>query len=400
LDRRQFLRAGALAGAGVLAGPFLNRGRFSLFADDRVEHSARAVELVGRSMVIDMLGLLTLDWPKLYAWQREPGGFGPVDLQKLQRSGVNVFHPAVEPNEPHPYEATRDWIAGWNRLLATRSDCFLRIDGARDLQRVREEGKAGILVGFQNSDHFRTVEDVQRFHALGQRVSQLTYNARNRLGCGCRESRDTGLTAYGAQIVEAMNRAGMAVDVSHCSERTCLDAFTVSRRPVLVTHSNCRALAANPRCKSDEVIRAMAARGGVMGITVVPAFVSSRQPATIEHVLDHFDRVARLAGVEHVGLGSDVDLDAVDPRTGRVRSRYDVRGLVQARRVFDLTEGLIRRGYGERSIELILGGNFQRALDEIWKPERPRDLTPGPSPEGEGSKAISSSPSPSGEGLG
>jgi membrane dipeptidase len=369
LNRREFLRAGALASAGVLAAPFINRGRYSLFADDRVDHSARAAELVGRSMVIDMLGLLTLDWPKLHSWQREPAGFKPSDLQKLQRSGVKVFHPAVEPNQPRPYDATLQWITGWNRLLAKRSDCFLRVGAAGDLQRVREEGKAGILIGFQNSDHFRTVDDVGKFHALGQRVSQLTYNARNRIGCGCRESSDSGLTSYGAQIVEAMNHTGMAIDVSHCSDRTCLDTFAVSRKPVLVTHSNCRALAAHPRCKSDAVIRAMAARGGVMGITVVPAFVSSRQPATVENVLDHFDRVARLAGVEHVGLGSDVDVDALDPRTGRVRARYDVRGLAPARRVFDLTEGLIRRGYSDHAIEMILGGNFQRVLGEIWSAE-------------------------------
>jgi membrane dipeptidase len=367
LNRREFLRAGLLAGGGVLAAPLINRGRYDLFADGRSTYSARAAELVGRSMVIDMLGLLTLDWPKLYSWQRAPEAFGPSDFQKLQSSGVRVFHPAVEPNEPRPHEASLDWISGWNRLLANRPDCFLRVDSAPDLQRVRGEGKIGILIGFQNSEHFRTVDDVARFHDLGQRVSQLTYNVRNRFGCGCRESRDTGLTTLGARIVEAMNRVGMAVDVSHCSERTCLDAFAASRKPVLITHSNCRALADHPRCKSDTVIRAMAARGGVMGITAVPAFVSPRRPATVEDVLDHFDRVARLAGVEHVGLGTDADPDTVDPRTGRVRARYAVRGLEPARRVFDLTEGLIRRGYSDAAIELILGGNFQRVLTEIWK---------------------------------
>jgi len=376
LHRREFLRAGALASASVLAAPFLNRGRFNLFADERVkpsapEYSARAIELVGRSMVIDMLGLLTLDWPKLYAWQRDPAAFKSSDFQKLQSSGVKVFHPAVEPNEPRPYEATLQWISGWNRLLTSRPDVLLRIDGAEDFQRSRELGKIGILVGFQNSDHLRTVDDVERFHAIGQRVSQLTYNARNRIGCGCREAQDSGLSPYGVQIVEAMNKVGMAIDVSHCSERTCLDTFAVSKRPVLITHSNCQALAANPRCKSDAVIRAMAARGGVMGITAVAAFVNSRGPATVEHVLNHFDRVVRLAGVEHVGLGSDVDLDALDPRTGRVQARYQVRGLAPARRVFDLTEGLIRRGYDDRAIELILGGNFQRALAEIWSTPRP-----------------------------
>jgi membrane dipeptidase len=380
LNRRDFLRAGALAGVGVLVAPLINRGRYRLFADERVEHSARAVELVGRSIVIDMLGLLTLDWPKLYSWQRAPEGFGPADLRKLQGSGIRVFHPAVEPNDPRPYEASREWIAGWNRLVATRSDCFLRIDSARDLGRTRDEGKIGILVGFQNSDHFRTLDDVADFHALGQRLSQLTYNARNRLGCGCWEPRDTGLEPYGAQVVAAMNRVGMAVDVSHCSDRTCLDAFAASRKPVLITHSNCRALAENPRCKSDAVIRAMAARGGVMGITAVAAFVSPRRPATLDDVLNHFDRVARLVGVEHVGLGSDLDLDALDPSTGRIRARYDVRGLTPARRVFDLTEGLIRRGYTDGAIELILGGNFRRVLTEIWALTPPNPLSPDPTP--------------------
>jgi membrane dipeptidase len=346
----------------------VNRGRFRLFADDRVLHSARAVELVGRSMVIDMLGLLTLDWPKLWAWQRDPAAFGPAEFQKLRGSGVKVFHPAVEPNDPQPYKAALDWLSGWDRLLQRRPDYLVRIESGGDFQRVQAERKLGILVGFQNSDHFRAAADVASFHTLGQRVSQLTYNARNRIGCGCFEPEDSGLTPFGAEVVAAMNRAGMVVDVSHCSERTCLDAFAVSRQPVLITHSNCRTLSANPRCKSDTVIRAMAERGGVMGITAVAAFVSRRLPATVEDVLDHFEYVARRVGVEHVGLGSDVGLDALDPRTGRLPARYEVRGLPPARRVFDLTEGLIRRGYDDRAIELILGGNFQRALNRIWGP--------------------------------
>jgi membrane dipeptidase len=165
----------------------------------------------------------------------------------------------------------------------------------------------------------------------------------------------------------------MVVDVSHCSDRTTLQAVEVSRQPVLVTHSNCRALVAHPRCKSDAVIRQVAARGGVMGITVIPAFVKQGQPAHVDDVLAHFDHVTRLVGVEHVGLGSDADLDAIDPRTNRTRPRYVVRGLRHARRTFDITEGLLRRGYRDQQIELILGGNFRRALNEIWnvKPAAP-----------------------------
>ncbi|HEX4963843.1 MAG TPA: membrane dipeptidase [Thermoanaerobaculia bacterium] len=369
MNRRQFLRAGLLAGTGALAGPMINRGRFSLFADGRRDHSSRAVELVGRSMVIDMLGLLTLDWPKLYGWQRDPAAFGSSDLKKLRSSGVRVFHPAVDPNSADPYAAAVGWMEGWNRLLDRRSDAFLRIAGAPDLKRMHDcagQGKVGIVLGFQSSGHFRTVDDVARFYGLGQRVSQLTYNSRDRLGCGCFEERDSGLTAFGAQVVAAMNRLGMAVDVSHCSERTSLDAIAASIRPVLVTHSNCRALVAHPRCKSDAVLRALAARGGVMGITTVAAFVSPHRHPTVEDLLNHFDHVARTVGVEHVGIGSDTDVDAADPATGRPLARYALHGLAPARRVFDLAEGLVRRGYGDDAIELILGGNFRRVLGEIW----------------------------------
>lgn len=363
------MRAGLLAGTGVLAAPMVNRGRFNLFADGRTGVSARAVDLVGRSMVIDMLGLLTLDWPKLYGWQREPATFSQADYLKLRQTGVRVFHPAVEPNEANAYAAALRWTTGWNRFLGAHPEYLLRMDSAADFARAGAdagtEGRIGILIGFQNADHFRTAADVETFHGVGQRVSQLTYNSRNRLGCGCKEAQDDGLTAYGAEIVAAMNRVGMVVDISHTAERTSLDAIRVSRQPVLITHSNCRALVAHPRCKSDRVIKAMAERGGVMGITVIPAFLKSGQPARIDHVLDHFDHVVRVAGIEHVGIGSDADVDAIDPRTNRVRPRYNVLGLQHPRRVFELTEGLIRRGYTDRQIELVLGGNFQRALGEI-----------------------------------
>lgn len=344
----------------------INRGRFSLFADSPTDTSARAIDLVGKSLVIDMLGLLTLDWPKLYGWQRQPATFSEADFLKLLKTGVRVFHPAVEPNEANAYEAALRWTTGWNRFLSAHPQYLVRVDSTADLKRAAEEWKIGLLIGFQNADHFRTAADVETFYEVGQRVSQLTYNSRNRLGCGCKETEDSGLTPYGAEIVAAMNRVGMVVDISHSSERTTLDAVRASRKPVLITHSNCRALVAHPRCKSDKVIRAVAKSGGVMGITVIPAFLKSGQPARLGHVLDHVDHVVRVAGIEHVGLGSDADVDAIDPRTNRVRPRYDVVGLKHSRRVFDLAEGLIKRGYTNQHIEMILGGNFQRALNDIW----------------------------------
>jgi membrane dipeptidase len=137
------------------------------------------------------------------------------------------------------------------------------------------------------------------------------------------------------------------------------------------------------RCKSDRVIRLLAAGGGVMGITMVRAFVSLRPQPTLDDVLDHFDHVVKLVGPEHVGIGSDVDVDAADPRTGQVRAEYAIRGLHPATRVFQLAEGLLRRGYTERDAELVLGGNFVRVLsatwpDDSWGPASPRDLQRDP----------------------
>jgi membrane dipeptidase len=193
---------------------------------------------------------------------------------------------------------------------------------------------------------------------MGQRVSQLTYFP-NRIGGGSSDPRDGGLTEYGAQIVERMNQVGMAVDISHCADRTTLDAIAASRKPVLITHSNCRALAPGvARCKPDEVIRAAARNGGVLGITAVRRFVRAAGNVTIEDVLDHFDHAVKLVGVEHVGLGSDFDLDP--------HPSYDIPGLNHSNRVYELTEGLLRRGYADRDVSLMLGGNFQRTLQQIW----------------------------------
>jgi membrane dipeptidase len=163
-----------------------------------------------------------------------------------------------------------------------------------------------------------------------------------------------------------MNRVGMAVDISHCGDRTSLDAIEASRKPVLVTHSNCRALVPNSaRCRTDEAIRRMAVKGGVMGVTMVRIFVRAGGPATMEDVLDHIDHVANVAGVEHVGVGSDVDLDGRDLSIRSTR-KFDLDGIDYAKKIYDLTEGLVRRNYSSDDIELILGGNFERALSEVW----------------------------------
>jgi membrane dipeptidase len=355
----------------------INRGYFRLSgATPARTYSARALDLVQRSVVIDMLGLLTLDWQKLRVWQKGAGDFDRAEFAKLKRSGINVFHPAVDFGDPNPRRAAHDCMTDWNTFLSKHNSDFLPILSASDIARVKVDGKVGVLLGMQNSDHFQSLSDVHYFHLLGQRVSQLTYNSKNSIGNGCTVRPDEGLTEFGRKVVAEMNLAGMAVDVSHSGDQTSLDACTVSTKPVLITHSNCRALVpAHPRCKTDETIRAVARTGGVMGITSIRSFVRSSGPTTLEDALRHFDHVARLVGVEHIGLGSDTDLDGRD-HGNPARARFDIQGLNHPLRIYDLTQGLINRRYSDRSIELILGENFKRALGDIWQ----KSITPVTSP--------------------
>jgi membrane dipeptidase len=305
-----------------------------------------------------------LDYRKLLVWETDPGRFRQADFLRLRDSGITVFHPAVGYTAGDIYtESLRD-ITGWNAFIAAHGE-FQRIEGVAHFKQAKALGKVGILIGQQNSAHFRTVEDVDRFHNLGQRVSQLTYSG-NTIGGGSSDPRDYGLSIYGVQIVERMNEVGMAVDISHCGDRTTMNAIEASRKPVLVTHSNCRALVpGSARCKTDEAITHMAAKGGVMGITMVRSFVRAAGRVTIEHVLDHIDHLTKLVGVEHAGIGSDVDLDGRDTVVHPTR-RFDLDGIDYAKKIYDLTEGLVSRNYSSRNIELILGGNFERALTETW----------------------------------
>jgi len=274
MTRREVLRRAAVAGGAMLAAPMFNRGRYSVFAGSPDEYSARAIELVKRSTVIDMLGVLTLNFAKGTKWFADPESFTAADLQPFKDSGINVFHMAIGLGGTDAYMETLKYFASWNGFIADQGEHFTRIDSAADFDRVKKSGKVGILLGLQNSSQFRTPEDVDFFRGLGQRVSQLTYNARNLIGNGSTERRDEGISDFGVAIIERMNKVGMAVDVSHCGDRTTLDAFEISKKPVLITHSNCRALVpGHPRLKTAEAIKKVGAGGGSMGITGVRVFV-------------------------------------------------------------------------------------------------------------------------------
>lgn len=365
------LQGAALLGLGA-GFPMINIGRYAMAGAQERAYSARAVDLVDRSLVIDMLGIPRIDFrPEAYS-----NPLSDEEVAQFRASGINAIHNAVGvPTR----EAAIAFLAAQQGFAGRQPDLFRLVDTAEDLDRAKREGRVAMIMGLQNAP-FETVEDVAYFHGLGLRCAQLTYNSQNRVGSGSTDRADGGVSSYGAQIIAAMNEARMLIDVSHCGDRTTLDAIQLSPRAIAITHSNCRALTDHPRNKTDEAIRALAAKGGVMGITGVRMFVRDREPTNVGHIVDHIEHVARLVGIEHVGIGSDSDLNGYDDMppdqyarlkasydsSYAFRERVDTDGFDHPRKIYDLTEELIRRGHADDDIALILGGNFRRLLGATW----------------------------------
>lgn len=378
--RRRFLR-----NVGVSAT--LLRGRFPLFAQSQTEYSARAITLLQEATVVDLLNQFRFaDYsekpPLSELWLTKPETFRSSDAAIYQRSGIHAF---ALGHGPQSYEDGLRFFARWNGFVAEHPSVLLRIASAQDFSRAHAEKKIGILLSTQDSRHFRKPDDVNEFFGLGQRLAQLTYNFNNSVGSGFLERRDGGLSVFGLSIMQRMEKVGMAVDLSHCGDQTTLDALDAATRPVIFTHATCRSVIdGHMRAKTDEAIAKLAKTGGVIGINFVRFLVREREPVNVGHVLDHFDHVRKLVGVQHLAVGSDLDvLGRAQPTGGgmqpqnqpnfdRYRFHVDkpehlgVTGLDHPQRMFDLTEGLIARGYSDADIKLILGGNAVRVLSEIW----------------------------------
>lgn len=368
---RRRLLGGAVA---AVAAPFLNLGSHRVFADTTKMYSTRVVDLVRESLVIDMLAPLTLSLTPQYA----ASTLSAADVAMFRESGINAFHHSVGIG---PYDEVMDFFAEWNGFIGRNSGLFALVNQVGDIDQAKANGKIAVIMGQQDADHFRTADDVKHFYQIGQRVSQLTYNAQNLLGSGSTERVDGGVTDFGIEIIKAMNEVGMLVDVSHSGDRTTLDAIELSPKPIAITHSNCRALNNHPRLKTDEAIKALAAKGGVMGISGVRMFIKATEPTTIEDMVNHIDHVVRLVGPEHVGIGSDADLLGYDKMPAEenkqlrasykasyaFRDKIDTDGYDNPKKIYALTDALVRRGYSNHDIVLILGGNFRRLLAGTWK---------------------------------
>lgn len=294
-------------------------------------------------------------------------------------------------------------VTATNATLASRlarfSDAIARIDDylsmielssgkavlvtcADDIVRAKDSNQFGVILGFQTGS---VIEDqlhhVRILHRLGVRIIQLTYMERNLLGDGCLEPENRGLTALGRQVVYEMNRIGLLIDLSHVGYRTARDAIELSSQPVIFSHSNPRAVGESPRNIPDDLMKALAEKGGVMGITPYTPFArtrSGRQP-TLEDFFAHVDYAVNLIGIDHVGFGTDfiegrdrlsfvkgMQWPYPDIVTDYDLSTRHVTGLDSLENLPLLAQGLLDRGYSEDDVRKFLGENFLRVYREVW----------------------------------
>lgn len=388
VSRRSFLQSGlSLAistapAAAVFGAPAILRKRYRVFAESLREYPERVVRLMRESIVVDMLNQFLYRFDQkdlLEKWLTTPGAFTQADIERFKGTGVHAVNFGQGANS---FAEAEDLFAKWNNFIALYPQWLLRINGAADFERAREQGKFGILYGLQSSLEFETVDHVTRCFGLGQRVSQLSYNFRSLVADGAFEPYDGGVSEFGGKVIARMNEVRMAVDLGHASDKTKLDALEMSKAPVILSHGNCRALIPNGlRATTDEAILKLAAKGGVMGITDIAFMVKGTEPVSIEDVVDHYDHVRDLAGIEHVGVGSDAGIESNDlgPKDKlneiltKADKRYHVHGTQEIvagmegpGRMWELCAALVRRGYTDQQIQLVLGGNWVRVLKEIW----------------------------------
>lgn len=287
-----------------------------------------------------------------------------------------------------PYEYTIDDIAEWNALIRQYPQDLLKVWTAVDILKARDEGKIGVIFGFQNAASVGDrLERVRTFAHLGVRIIQLTYNDRNQIGDGSAVPDNKGLTPFGYEVVAALNENKVLMDLSHSGERTCLDAARAAQAPFTISHTGCRALSNIPRNKTDRELRLVAEKGGVVGIYFMP-FLREDGQATATDVVQHIEHAINVCGEDHLGIGTDGDATAIDDMEkyraairGEVRQRQsagvsasgeandvvplipDLMGPAQFQRLADL---LHARGHSDMRIEKILGRNFLRLFRDVW----------------------------------
>jgi membrane dipeptidase len=353
MHRRDFCTRTAAAGVGVAfgGGGFAQRTNAS-------------------RMIIDGLGEINLDY--------EPALIDEIRASGMRGCVVTLGNPALQTPSAAYADMEAEW-RGHEARLAKMPDRLLRATSVTDLDAAAGRKAIGLIYYLQNitliGDDLEQLKDLKD---KGIRIVQLTYNMRNLAGDGCLERQNSGLSIFGMELVARLNDMGLLVDLSHCGQATTDEGIAASKKPVAITHSACKALFDHPRNKSDATIRALADRGGVMGIFQINPYIGPKERNTLDDFLAHIDHAVKVGGIDHVGIGSDREhrripdtpeekqklideLSRLRPvNAASFRWPFFIAELNHPRRMETIADGLAKRGHTPDAIDKILGGNFYR----------------------------------------
>jgi membrane dipeptidase len=307
----------------------------------------------------------------------------PEMVANAKASGITAVNLTVSANT---FADTFRQMAYWENELQAHPDVLMKVYSLADIRRAKESRRLGLIYGFQNATMLEgDATNLDAFQRFGVRIIQLTYNDRNILGDGCLEPANAGLSRYGRDVVARMNELRMVVDLSHCGLQTTSDGIAASTRPVAITHSGCRGVFDHPRSKTDDILRALANKGGVIGIYMMPFINAQGQPMAAD-LVRQIEHAVNVCGEEHVGIGSDLSITPhVVNAEYEARHRRFVEGRKQRgiaapreedymfvkdlntpRRLEQIADHLLRRGYSEGRVEKIIGGNWVRLFTDVW----------------------------------
>jgi membrane dipeptidase len=311
------------------------------------------------------------------------------ELADIRASGVTAlnFTVGAVASYSKDYTETVQNIAFWDSEIARHPEALLKITRGAQIDEAKRSGRLGVIYGFQDTTMYgENLDRFDLFHNFGVRIVQLTYNRRNLMGDGCLEPGNAGLSKFARDMVAKMNEHGVLLDLSHCGQRTTHEGIETSTRPVAITHAGCAAVTESPRNKRDEELRLLAERGGVIGIYIMPYLRASGQ-VMAEDVIKHIEYALKVCGEDHVGIGTDGTISAIDTTPefkkqfaeeiaqrkkmgvsapGENANSYTFAlDLNMPNRMERIATMLSQRGHGDDRIEKVLGGNFARLFREV-----------------------------------
>lgn len=369
MKRRTFVRAAAVS---ALATRLSSPGS-AMAASTRTDEASGATGLGAnpRALIMDAMGELR----PIYE---------PPLVREMLASGIDSITVTLCDPKPVGAEAVEvavDGLLEYDAYLAAHPDLFIKATSVADVDAARASGRMAVFYLYQNTVQFGDSFDrVDMFYGLGLRSAQITYNERNLAGVGCREEGDNGgLTAFGRELVDHMDQIGMLIDLSHANMPTMADTIRHSAQPVIISHTGCDDVYPHERNTTDENLRLLADRGGIVGVCQLRPFLTSKKSDNLHTYFDHLDHAVNVCGVEGVAIGSDRDhrvIEMTPEYEAELRAEegsqvtsselpYYIDELNGPRRMEVVWDGLVGRGHSEADVERIMGLNLRRLYEDV-----------------------------------